>query len=269
MSKQYKADFHMHTEYSPDSDSSMAAMCNAAVKAGLTQIAITDHVEIPAYHSDGYDHTIARSYAQAGGMRILFQGKLRIARGIELGEPIHDLKTADLLLDTFSFDFVLGSLHNLRNDRDFFHYDFTNADIRPLMDNYFSEVLEMVRWGRFHSLAHLTYPFRYIPQANYPADYRIWLDQIDVILRTLAEKGIALEINTSGMRQSIGKTLPDPPLIRRFRELGGELVTIGSDAHFPKDVGRNIEDGVLTAKQAGFHHVAVFYGGKAEMLRID
>ncbi|HCA28730.1 MAG TPA: histidinol phosphate phosphatase [Ruminococcaceae bacterium] len=262
-------DFHMHTEYSPDSDASMASICNAAVVAGLQRIAITDHVEIPALFADGYDRTAALSFAQAGGMQLLFKNKLQIERGIELGEPLHDLEKAEQFLASHKFDFVLGSLHNLKNDTDFYHYDFTNVEIRPLMNRYFDEVLDMVRWGKFHSLAHLTYPFRYFPDQSYAADYSPWQDSIDSIFRTLAQKGIALEINTSGLRQPMQKTLPDLPLICRFRELGGEMVTVGSDAHFPKDVGSNIIDGIQIAKQAGFRHIAVFHRGKLEKLPIE
>lgn len=187
MGKQCLIDFHLHTEHSPDSEAAMPAVCNAAAEAGLSRIAITDHVEIPALYKDGYDRTAALSYAQAGGMQALFKGRLQVERGIELGEPLHDLEKAELLLDTYDFDFVLGSLHNLIDDVDFYHYDFANADIRSLMDRYFAEVLDMVRWGRFHSLAHLTYPFRYIPEFRGKEDYSPWQDAIDAIFRALAE----------------------------------------------------------------------------------
>ena len=269
MGKQCLIDFHLHTEHSPDSEAAMPAVCNAAAEAGLSRIAITDHVEIPALYKDGYDRTAALSYAQAGGMQALFKGRLQVERGIELGEPLHDLEKAELLLDTYDFDFVLGSLHNLIDDVGFYHYDFANADIRSLMDRYFAEVLDMVRWGRFHSLAHLTYPFRYIPEFRGKEDYSPWQDAIDAIFRALAERGLALEINTSGLRQSMGRTMPDLPMIRRFKELGGERVTVGSDAHFPQDVGCNIADGLEIARQAGFRHIAAFHKGKAEMLTIE
>jgi histidinol-phosphatase (PHP family) len=85
----------------------------------------------------------------------------------------------------------------------------------------------------------------------------------------MADKGIALEINTSGLRQPMGVTLPDLELVRRFREPGGEMITVGSDAHFPVHVGANIKDGIQVAKQAGFRHIAVFREGKAEMLSIE
>ncbi|HHV50785.1 MAG TPA: histidinol-phosphatase HisJ family protein [Clostridiales bacterium] len=261
-------DYHTHTGFSPDSDADMLEICNAAEKAGILQLAITDHVEIPAFIQDGYDKTIDESYKQAGEMQAAFRGRIEVLKGIELGEPIHDLNTAEQLLKNYDFDFVLGSLHNLKDDRDFYHYDFTSVDIRSLMDRYFAEQLEMVKWGKFNSLAHLTYPFRYIPKGRYPEDYGYWRDVIDEILRLLAVKGIALEINTSGLRQALGKTMPDEFLIRRFRELGGEMVTVGSDAHKPCDVGKNIRDGINIAYSAGFRYIATFKNGHPKMVPI-
>lgn len=231
-------------------------------------MAVTDHVEMSAYREDGYDKALAGSYREAGEMQARCAGRLRIARGVELGEPLQGLELTEQLLADYDFDFVIGSLHNLKNEQDFYFMDFEGRDILPLLDRYFVEVLEMVRWGRFHTLAHLTYPFRYFPSERRPADYRRWREPIDEILRTVAEKGLALEINVSGLRQPIGKTLPDLPLIRRFRELGGELITVGSDAHRPEDIARPIGDGLTIAKEAGFRYVAAFFGGRPELLPI-
>lgn len=263
------ADFHMHTAHSPDSDAPMVSMCESAAASGLYAAAITDHIEIPAFYTDGYDQTLKASYKEAETLLPRFAGRLRIARGVELGEPMQDLATAEKVLDMYDFDFVLGSVHNLMNDKDFFEYDYRGNDMLPLIDRYFDEELAMAEWGRFHSLAHLTYPFRYFPKDICPPDYSLWQTVIDAILRTITKKGIALEINTSGLRQAVGKTLPDLPLIRRFHELGGERITLGSDAHFPEHVAGNILDGLRIAKQAGFSSYTVFFNGEAETVPIE
>lgn len=143
-------------------------------------------------------------------------GRLRIARGIELGEPLADLKRTEAILDAYDFDFVLGSQHKLNSlDRetniDYYFYDYTGKDVGLVMDEYFDAVLELVNWGRFHALAHLTYPFRYIPEEKRPADFSRWQDRIDAILRQLAVKGLALEINTSGLRAA-GRYHPSAPV---------------------------------------------------------
>lgn len=268
MKKNYLCDLHLHTMYSPDSNAGMKDMCDVAINTGLKYIAFTDHVEIPAFIADGYDKSIAQSFNEACKLKKIYKDRLHIARGVEMGEPMHDLKTAEALLETYEFDYVLGSLHNLLGEVDFFYYDYSDVDIKRLMERFFNETLDMVRWGRFDTLAHLTYPFRYLPNTQQQVNYDPWMEIIDEIFRVMAEKGIALEINTSGFRHG-SKTMPDAELISRFKQLGGQRVTIGSDAHKVADVGKYVEDGIKAAKSAGFEYIAIFQNRKAKMLSIN
>lgn len=262
------ADFHTHTDSSPDSDAPVGAMCQAAVDKGLTALAVTDHVEMVGFFADGYDKAAARSYEKAAEARDRFRGRLRVAVGVELGEPIYDLAETRRLLAAHSYDFILGSMHSLGDGLDFYFYDYGKTDIPALLDAYFQAVLELVRWGGFHSLAHLTYPLRYIPAQRRPEDMSPWQGTIDEIFRCMADKGLALEINTSGLRGTIGQTSPDLPLIRRFRELGGENITLGSDAHSPGDVGAGLEAAARLAAEAGFRDCCLYFGGQPERVKL-
>lgn len=185
-------DFHMHTDASEDSDAPLRSMCDAAVAKGLCAVAVTDHLEMVDY--EDYVGTLVKSWRDSGEAVPAYAGRLRIARGIELGEPLADLKRTEAILDAYDFDFVLGSQHKLNSlDRetniDYYFYDYTGKDVGLVMDEYFDAVLELVNWGRFHALAHLTYPFRYIPEEKRPADFSRWQDRIDAILRQLARQG--------------------------------------------------------------------------------
>ncbi len=108
-----------------------------------------------------------------------------------------------------------------------------------------------------------------MPADRRPADYNRWQAVIDEILRELAVRGLALEINTSGLRGPIGQTQPDAPLIRRFRALGGEYLTIGSDAHTPGDVGAGWKTATRLAQEAGFEAVTMFFEGRPEQVRLS
>ena len=262
-------DMHVHTDASEDSDAPIRSMCDAAVAQGLEVLAITDHAEIVGYQENGYDRTVVQSWKESGEVAAEYDGRLRIARGIELGEPLYDLNITQDILGRHTFDFVLGSMHKLGDEADYYFYDYTGRDIGREMEKYFEAVLDMVRWGGFHSLAHLTYPFRYMPEDRRPADYRRWQGQLDDILRLLVQKGLALEINTSGLRSaSICRPSPELPVVKRFRELGGELITVGSDAHRPQDVASHIPYAIEMAREAGFRHTAVYFGGRPEMVPI-
>lgn len=255
-------DFHTHTAASFDCEAAIDDMCRAAVDAGLTALAVTDHVEMVAYFEDGMDTTVPASWDATCGAAARYAGRLRVARGIELGEPLYDLTRAEDLLAVRDYDFVLASIHRLREQEDYYFWDFAGVDIGEAMDAYFEEVLATVRWGRFHSLAHLTYPFRYMPADRRPRDYTRWMPIIDEILQELTARGLALELNTSGLRSAIGLTQPDLPLLRRFRQLGGRYVTVGSDAHTPADVGAGLAEAERLLREAGFAAVTVFFGGK-------
>ena len=266
---QKPVDFHMHTAASEDSEASPDSMCLAAIEQGLYAIAITDHVEMIGYQENGYDQAMALSWQYSCEMQHKFNGRLRIAKGIELGQPLYSLAEAEAILDNHAYDFILYSQHKLSDDIDYYFYDYSNVNIKESMDAYFDAVYQGVLWGRFHSLAHLTYPFRYMPDHLRPKNYKPWQDRIDAIFKLLADTDKALEINTSGMRNpSLNCCHPDATLVKRFKELGGEKITVGSDAHAPGDVGAHIADAVEIAKTAGFQYITAYFGGTAEMIKI-
>lgn len=260
------ADFHMHTGASFDAEMTAEQACEAAIAAGLPVIAITDHVEMVPDLAGDPDRVARESWAAATRIQEQYRGRLRVARGIELGEPLYDLPHAQEILARYPYDYVLASQHTTESGVDYYHADYTDLDIGEAMDAYFASVLRLVEWGGFHTLAHLTYPFRYMPAQRRPADYTRWQSAIDAIFRVMADRGLALEINTSGLRGPIGCTQPDAPLIRRFHELGGQFITLGSDAHFAKDVGAGLAEAARLAQDAGFTAATVFFGGQREVL---
>lgn len=254
----YLADCHLHTHHSPDSESGLRDICEAALRAGLSALTVTDHVEMSGYEEGGYDRAADASFDETGRFAERYEGRLLVLRGVELGEPLEDPDAAGALLDRHAYDFVLGSLHNLPGMDDFYYLDYREADVERLMDLYFAELLKMTKWGRFDSLAHLTYPFRYVPREQREAGAARWGDAIDAVLKSAAERGLALEINVSGLRGPEPFLLPEAGLLRRFREVGGQLVTVGSDAHTPQDVGVPLREGLRAAFEAGFPSYAVF-----------
>lgn len=264
------ADFHMHCAASEDSETPIEALCRAALAKGLSMIAVTDHVELVDYQKGAYDV----AYAEAWDMMKnapCFDG-LRLAKGIELGEPCFDTALAQTILASHPYDFVLASQHRLSDELpDYYFIDYTDwSDTRIIgeMQRYFEELLRVVRWNGFDSLAHLTYPFRYLPAKWRDGDYRPWQTVIDELLSRLAENDKALEINTSGIRKGQGVTSPDLPLIERFRQLGGTRLTVGSDAHREDEVGADLDEAARLAKQAGFDTVTVYFDRTPQTLAI-
>ena len=268
-----RIDLHMHTLSSFDGNYTAADMCEAAVKNGLSTIAFTDHFDVDFYEQHNLGTRQQTSYDDITAAKLAFSDKIRVLVGIEMGQPTYDTELTEKTLNRYTYDFVIGSIHNLRKTPDFceLKYDqFNQDDIYSLLDKYFEEELILAKWNGFDTLAHLTYPMRYIVQSGrFNTDLSRYDDITDEIFKVLISNGKALEINTSGLRQPIGKTMPTDNYVRRYRELGGELLTLGSDAHFTEHVGANIDDGYAIAESCGFKYVTYFKNRKPVQVKIE
>lgn len=269
MRYRFISDSHTHSECSFDGTDSVIMMCEQATAIGLYSIAVTDHCECNEYFEKNVREDITRSVMQISKARAMYHDRLHVYTGIELGQPTQDIEAAKDALSLTDYDFILGSLHNLKDEQDFYFLEYTEENMYALLDRYFDELLELARQNLFDSLAHLDYPLRYIiGNAKLSPDMKRYAERVDVVLETVAKNNKAIEINTSGLRQIIGRTLPSAEIIRRFRELGGKYVTIGSDAHRWGDVGSGIETGLDILSQCGFTHFTVFEKHEPKLLPI-
>jgi len=264
-------DMHTHTDNSPDGKDAIMYMCEYAQKNGLRAIAFTDHCEVDDYKQNkDASKRIRQSCFESIKARKIYTGRLIISSGVELGQPTFDLQTSEEIIEKYKFDIILASIHNLRNKQDFFYMDYTKEDVDALMREYFTELVGVAKWNGFDSLAHLTYPLRYIKgKYNIDVDLKKYYDYTDEILKTLAQNGKALEINTSGLRRSLGDIMPSKDFVKRFKELGGEYITIGSDAHEAKDIGSGIDQAMETCIECGFDYIALYQGRVPIMIPIE
>ncbi|MBQ8968005.1 histidinol-phosphatase HisJ family protein [Ruminococcus sp.] len=276
-------DMHTHSSHSPDAEDSAAAMCERAAELGLTAYALTDHCDVNFWEKAPTPETIdammygSGSYALASiaeqtQLRDKYSGRLDLIIGIELGQPLQNMEKAELITDDPRLDFIIGSHHMNAGVDDFYYLDYSKmspAELDRLLENCFTQTLEMCRWGRFDVLGHLTYPLRYIcGEYGIPVDTDRYHDIICEIFSTLISKGKGIEINTSGLRQKYGMTFPTFELVKLYRQLGGEILTIGSDAHRVPDLGKGIAEGIELAKAAGFDKVAYFKKHEPHFLKL-
>lgn len=269
MKYKFISDSHTHSDNSFDGKDSVIMLAERACNLGLYSLTITDHCECNEYFEKDFRSDIEHSVRDILKARGLYADKLKIYTGIELGQPTQDMKAAQEALSLGEYDFVLGSLHNIRNEQDFFFLEYTPENTDDLLDRYFTEMTELVKADCFDSLAHLTYPFRYLAgNSELNIDTKKYSDRIDSVLELLVKNHKALEVNTSGLRQIIGKTLPDEDIVRRFRELGGKYVTVGSDAHRWGDIGAGIEEGYNMLLKCGFTHFTLYRRHEPDMLPI-
>ncbi|HIT19001.1 MAG TPA: histidinol-phosphatase HisJ family protein [Candidatus Fimivivens faecavium] len=259
-------DSHVHSFRSFDAKDSAEALCEAAIRAGLAGISITDHCDVGRYKLDDWRERLRDSCFDAELARKRYAGRLTVTTGIELGQPLEEPSAANEALRANRFDFILASVHNIRGYEDFYFLDYRKLDVEKLLERYFEELYEMTQWGRFDVLAHLTYPLRYIARAGLPQpDLGRYEERFRAIFLMLAQKGMGLEVNTSGLRQAAKASFPGLRELKLFRACGGEIVTLGSDAHEAKVVGSHIRDGVKLLREAGFGYQA-FYRNRTPMM---
>lgn len=265
-------DLHTHTDNSFDGNHSTMFLCETAYMKGLRAVAFTDHLEIDGFYKGHFDRTAIQSYFEVAKARSAFSGKLLVCVGAELGQAIYDKPIAEKLLETMKYDFVIGAIHNLPEAEDFYYMNFDDEsiDYMNLLRQYFEWELKLAQWAKFDTLAHLTYPLRYIV-GNYkkPVDMSVFSEIIDEILLTLIKNEKALEINTAGLRQPIGVTSPDESIVKRYKELGGKLITIGSDAHYAEHLGAGIDKGYELALRCGFDKIAVYQDRVPTLIPIE
>ena len=235
-------------------------MSEIAEANGIECVAFTDHCEGDAFYKDEYDRRTISSYFEVSKAKKAFEGKLEILRGIELAQPHYDPELAEKIINMQQYDVIIGSIHNLRNMEDFYYMkSFDGYVVEDLINEYFDELIAMLQWGNFDILAHITYPFRYIFNlCGYVEDINKYQKKVDELLKLCAEKDKALEINMGGLKYPINMPAPTLETVKRYKELGGRLVSVGSDSHYAERIGFGIPQAYEIAREAGFDFVAKF-----------
>lgn len=262
--------YHFHSLCSFDAEYPLTELCRVAADRGVTELCLTDHCDVvneQGQPDDSFDWPAEN--AQLDAARAAFPG-LRIRKGVELGQAILRPEAAARVLAEPDIDFVLGSMHNSRQGTDFYYMKFTDrAQCLTLLEEYLQCLLELSRTDFFDSLAHLTYPIRYMRARDGVAvDFRPFDDLVREILKTLVERGKALELNTSGYRKNAGEPLPPEYMLRLYRDLGGDLVTIGSDAHEPRWMDDGLEQGVALLQACGFRYLTLYEKRKPQQIKL-
>ncbi len=266
----FLADCHTHSSCSPDSSTPMVEMAKKAVEYGLTTLTLTDHCDLLGLEGERtleYDWTPVLE--QREETLAACGTKLDLPLGIEFGMAFLFPEAADKILDQPGIDFVIGAAHNLSEKaggRDFYMLDYeTLADCYEALDDYFQSMVALAAGPHYDVVAHIIYPLRYMRTRPFPlpslTPYR---DQIHEILRLAADSCRGIEINTWK-----GQTLAEwVPVLKMYRELGGEIITVGSDAHAPDPIARGVPQAYQMMKDCGFRYVAVYHERKPEFIRL-
>lgn len=262
-------DCHLHTTYSIDGRASLDEMCDAALKLGLRAITVTDH-NFPVPEEFSHYENIEKSATAARQKNEELKGKLMVLTGVELADQfIGNYDYAPFY--QMELDCILGSIHSGPIFKEYFSdapysYDLRRsapiADmgfLKQFVEIYYKELRKTAEEADVDVITHLTFPLRYINgQANRGLDITEFYPLIDQVLLAIIQTGKALEVNTSGMATSWRRFMPDEDILKRYFDLGGRIVTTGSDAHRAENLGVGIPEAIKMLKNIGFTHGSYF-----------
>lgn len=254
-------DYHVHSSFSDDCKTDMNTMILSAVKKKLHEIAFTDHLDLDypdkniefSLNFDEY-HKALKYYEK------LYEDRIKIIKGIELGIQKHVIPECDKVVNSFDYDFVLASFHAAEK-KDLHSGDFfiDKSPLQCYIDfyNYVYDCLSVFK--NYSVVGHINIIDRYDRHIknNYVSPFQ-YMDIIESIFKRIIDDGKGIEINTSSVRYGIEKLTPTVEMLRLYKDLNGEIITIGSDAHFPEDIAHTFEYFFDLIRSLGFKYITTF-----------
>ena len=259
-----RADYHLHSHFSGDSEAPMEDMIRSALKLGYTEMCFTEHMDpdfpvredIPAgtfeVNTDSYLYDLLK-------YRKKYEGKIRVNFGVELGLQPHIARENAAYVRSHDFDFVIASTHIVDHRDPGYPEYYDGISDEEGYRAYFREILQSVRtFSDFDVYGHLDYVIRYSRSRDRDYSYEKYADLFDPILETLIENGKGIELNTGGFRKGLKEFHPCDGVLKAYRAKGGEIITVGSDAHRPEDIGSDFSLAAETLKECGFSYYCTF-----------
>ncbi len=256
------ADCHLHTEFSTDSTTKMETQVLRAIELGMKHMCITDHMDFD-FPGGEFSFDTGDYVPMVLELREKYKNQIYIALGVELGLQYHLKDRINEYLKKYPFDFAIGSLHLLHGEDPYHGAIFERLGDEEAYREYFREIHRVLQQcPDVDTFGHLDYVVRYGKKKAENYSYRKFSDEIDAILKILRDKGIALEVNTAGFK-TLGFTNPHSDIITRYRQFGGEMITIGSDGHVPEYLGHRFGELKAMLNRCGFEYYTIFKKRKA------
>lgn len=254
-----KIDYHMHTYFSTDSEANPREHILMAIEKGLDEICFTDHKDFN-YPGCPFDLDADAYFEELNQLKNEFSDRINIKIGLEMGLDIEYLNEIRDFVNAHDYDYVIGSIHVIHQTEFYEPANFFNGKTKEEAHrDFFNTTLECVKaFDCFNCLGHLDYICRYGPYEDKHVEHDLYQDIIDEILTTLIHKGKGIEVNTSGYRDLQTSGFPNFDIVQRYYDLGGRIITVGTDSHTSDRVGDHVEDVVREYMRIGFKDVSTF-----------
>lgn len=259
-----QADCHLHSSFSADSKESMEAMVLRGIELGLGYMTFTEHMDLDMPTSTDMPENVYLVDVDAYRTEWLrckerYGDRIRLLFGVELGLQSHIVKENERFVKQHPFDFVIGSVHICDHADPYFPAFHENRKEEETLHLYFQTILANIKLNPdYDVLGHLDYILRYLPSMDRNYSYEKYQDYYEEILRYLVEHGKGIEVNTGGAKKGLKEFHPCDQAIRRYRELGGEIITIGSDSHETVHIADAFDRAAEVLAVCGFRYYTVF-----------
>lgn len=252
----------------------MEEMIEQAIQLGLKKLCFTDHMDYdyPPVSSYNFEFDPEKYLSKLTYLKERYQSKLTILIGLELGLQPHLKDRMTSLCESYPFDFIIGSSHVVDRIDPYFPEYWEDKTEEQGVYRYFESIIENCKtFSGFHVYGHIDYIIRYTPSkkiAYQEYSYETYADIIEEALKIILQKGKGIEVNTAGYKYGLGHPHPKTEVLKKYKELGGEIITIGSDAHQPEHLAYDFEQAAALLKSLGYRYYATFVEGKPVMEKL-
>ncbi len=264
------SDFHMHTDFSGDCDIPAQTMIEQAISLSMKQLCITDHYDYdypdePELFLIDFD----KYFEKMSYLKEKYSDKIDLRIGVELGLQPHIAEHLKKISQKYPFDFIIGSSHVVDKCDPYYPSFFEGRDEKASYKRYFETISEnLLVFDDVDVYGHIDYVVRYGPNKDKYYSYEDYSDVIDTALSMCIEHGVGIELNTGGLAYGLKHPNPREDVIKRYRELGGEIITVGADAHKPERIAYEFSKAGEILKQCGFKYYTVFKDRKPEFIKL-
>lgn len=269
-----QSDCHLHSSHSGDSNTPMEEMILAGIARGLTTMCFTEHQDINYPDSPENPGNIfllnTDSYLyELACLKEKYKNQIRLLFGVELGLQPDIMRQNAIYAKSYEFDFIIGSTHICHGKDPYYPAFFEGRSVEEAYREYFESILENIKkFSNFDVCGHLDYVIRYSTDKDSNYSHDKYKDIIDAILEILLEKGKGIELNTGGIKSGMKDFHPCTDILKRYRELGGEIITVGSDSHDIAHIGDYFQRATEVLKECGFRYYTVFEQRTPEYIKL-
>ena len=262
-------DLHLHSNFSFDSNTDPEENIKSAIKNNIKIMAFTDHTDNFCQNDRDISFDLDKYFSTIYKLREKYNDQIKILAGIEVGIAYENADIINKFIEENPFDFVIGSIHAVEFEDVWSNRKNIEKNPKHYYRKYYKYMLDSVKSCKnFSVLGHIDYIDRYLEDKSVIPDFSFYEDLIEEILKELIKTKRGFEYNTAGFRNDLTHANPKDKILEKYKHLGGNIITLGSDSHFPDTISYKIDDGIKHLKDLGFDHISYFENKKEKTIEI-